>query len=94
MFLLPSCAFVHSEDRSKARPCAASAFRKGHPGFSFNLSGYFANVCHSLVSVSGIPNLQNKCCSNCPNKHGPTFVALFFFCQIKALQMLGSLSIV
>lgn len=37
MFLLPSCAFVHSEDRSKARPCAASAFRKGHPGFSFNI---------------------------------------------------------
>ena len=60
MFLLPSCAFVHSEDRSKARPCAASAFRKGHPGFSLNVSGYFANVCHSLVSVSGYPQLTEQ----------------------------------
>jgi len=41
MFLLPLCAFVHSEDRS-------------------DLSGYFANVCHSLVSVSGYPQLTEQ----------------------------------
>ena len=52
--------FVHSEDRSKARPCAASSFRMGHPGFAFNLSDYYAYACHSLVSISGYPQLIER----------------------------------
>ncbi|KAJ6402884.1 hypothetical protein OIU84_014899 [Salix udensis] len=66
----------------------------GHPGFAFNLSDYYANACHSLVSISGYPQLIERVLEILFVLINIGMHSLPCFCQIKVLQMLGNLSIV